>query len=561
MNDPEFERGPKLNLSFEAADHSADLEWVLQSGDADAALAAEALLATFYPAVHQLTLALRISDEEQAIFIQNAFVSALNNRYRFRSGLDIQQWFYSSVVETLPRDVRRKYWLPMAVVLRAFTSLKTGQIASALRAPVRQVKTRLAALDRRPIQGLEEAGWTIEPDLVAEIERVSWRRALRLHFPPRQLSEEELQHLAQEIAPNAELRVNWQRRLHTVIEIALIGLAILLAAGLLLAANIFDPVDSPTPTPPPTIIITRVVTRIVLEQSQAAAPTSPPFKPVTPITVPDRFSIPTPTALPQKDPLPLLTLESDSAEVLERLKTSDQAWTTAYGLALLYSYIEGYGGPEQKNTLEFWVSPNQFRLAFGPSGEPPQELWVGNLDALQHFNNRRQILISGWQAPGTYQELNIGPLRPLLSPLEYESNENSGSTDRLDLLIVREDPAALETAGRPSLVVDIINFNNQRTARLWLDPQTAFVLRGQYFRLNADAAGDNLPLEIDPARISFEIELRDLDLDQPFTNQYLFQIHSPVWGYAAPRYHLNRLGLWATPTVPENSPAGITSTP
>lgn len=559
MINPEFERGPKLNLSFEAADQTADLEWVLQSSDVDSALAAEALLATFYPAVHQLTLALRIPDEEQPIFIQKAFVSALKNRYRFRSGMDIQQWFYSAIVETLPRDVRRNYWLPMAVVLRTFSSLRIGQIASALHVPSRQVKARLVTLDRHPIQGLEEAGWTIEPDLAAEIERVSWRRALRLRFPPQQLSEDELLHLAEEIAPNAEMRVNRQRRLHTVIEIAVIGLAILLAAGLLLAANLFDPADNPTPTPPPTIIITRVVTRIVLEQHQAGLPTSSPFRSVTPITIPDHFPLPTPTPLPQNDPLPLLSADSSAAEVLERLESSDRAWTTAYGLALLSSYgIRGYNDPEQKTLAEFWVSPSQFRMAYGPPGEPPEELWLGNFNAFQRFNNRRQILISGGEAPPTYQELDIGPLRLLFSPLVHENGQILGAPS---ILIVRVDPAALETARRPSLVIDVLNFNNQRVARLWLDPQTAFILRGQYFRPDADAAGENISPEVDPAQITFEIELRDLDLDQSFTNQYLFQSHSPVWGYVAPRYHLNRLGLGATPTTVDIPASTIFPTP
>ncbi|MFM8320096.1 MAG: hypothetical protein ACKOC5_04190, partial [Chloroflexota bacterium] len=232
MKPPERERGPGLALNFETPGLASDLEWALQSSQADAALAAEALLHAFYQPVYFITCTLGGSEEAQQNLLRAVFVSALHSRYRYRSGMDARSWFYAALVQAIPA-AQRQAWPPLAVTLMAFSGLKTGRIAHLLKVPEQKVRYLLAELERRPQAALEEAGWQVDAGFAAQLDE-GWRRALQARCPAAPISDESFERLAEELAGLAERQGATRRRLLTVRELALVGLAIAAVLGLLL---------------------------------------------------------------------------------------------------------------------------------------------------------------------------------------------------------------------------------------------------------------------------------------------------------------------------------------
>jgi hypothetical protein len=248
---------------LDSFDLSPDLEWILQSSQADIALVIEVLLTTYYAPIWQIAQALEPSTQRDVPFVRQAFIHAANNRYRFRNGMDTAQWFYTAALESLPASVRRNAWPPIAVVLYAFTDLQTTQIARVLKISHPKLKKQLDALERNPAAALQRLGWEVDHAFAAQL-KTSWRSAFQQRFPAPDTGEMQIEALAGELAQQAERRRRFQSWRLAAGELLLIGLAILLVAALILAGNRLIPSSDPTLTPVSTqIIITHLVTRMV----------------------------------------------------------------------------------------------------------------------------------------------------------------------------------------------------------------------------------------------------------------------------------------------------------
>lgn len=248
---------------FDSSDLSPDLEWILQSSQADTALVIEALLTTFYAPIWQIAQALEPATQNEAPFVRQAFIHAAHNRYRYRNGIDTAQWFYAAALESIPAAVRRSAWPPIAVVLYAFTDLQTAQIARVLKIPHPRLKTQLETLEKSPVATLKRLGWKVDDGFANQL-RLSWRAAFQQRFPAPHTSEMQIEALAGELAQQAEQHRRFQRWRLATGELLLVGLAILLVAALILAGNSLIPSSDPTLTPVYTpIYITRIVTQIV----------------------------------------------------------------------------------------------------------------------------------------------------------------------------------------------------------------------------------------------------------------------------------------------------------
>ncbi len=247
---------------LDSPDLAPDLEWVLLSDQADTALVLEALLNAFYKPVWQIARALEPSTQQEAPFVRQAFVRAVNSRYRYRMGMDIAQWFYGAALETLPASIRRSAWPPLVVVLHVFAGLKATQIAELLKIPAKKVAGLIKTLERAPAATLERLGWEVD-DAFAERLNAAWRTALLERFPSPDTNEAQLEILAGEIASQAEQYRRRQKRFLAIGELLLVGLVILLVAGLILAGNRLIPSNDPTFTPVTRVVITQLITRII----------------------------------------------------------------------------------------------------------------------------------------------------------------------------------------------------------------------------------------------------------------------------------------------------------
>ncbi len=501
MIDPDRERGPHLDLTFGTTNLGSDLEWVLQSSQVDTALVAEALLHFFYVPVVQIAHALEPGTEGETPFIVQVFVAALHQRYRFRSGMDATNWFYSVVVGCLPRTARQEAWPPLVAVLYAFTDLAPGQIAQLFKAQPRHVKSFLHQLEQSPVETLQQAGWNIDDDFARALQ-ASWRGAFAQRFPAPTVDDDDMERLAGEVAQQAEQQGFLHNRLLTVRELVMIGLAILTVIGILLAANRLFPAseEENLPAEPGYVMDTRPAPEVASTDLMpretfivvTATPTRQPHWP-TPSPV-----------YPAQLPLPLST-QSNTISIRERLKMSPQLYHTVWADALL-TFHSHSGADEFVQRLQFWISDNQLRLVSGSAGgELPQRLWIGKDRAIDVHDARNHNLLLSMGGLPSLKRISGEELRLLTDPL------NPPLFDAGEEIPWEFNVIGTETvADRAAVIVDQVATGGQRAARLWLDRDTAFILRSQHY----DPAH--------PQDLVLEIRVRDVRFDLDFTNQNLF---------------------------------------
>ncbi len=513
MIDPDRERGPSLNLSFETPGLASDLEWALQSSQVEAPVVLEALLHTFYPPIFQITQALEPDPIARERLARQAFVAGTQNRYRFRSGMDVTAWFYQAALLAFPRPARREAWPPLAITLHAFGRLSTKTIASVLDVPPEVIAALLEQADQQPTETLRQAGWEIDEAFAADLER-DWRAALSARYPPPAAGQVDLEALADALAVQAERQGFRLGRWLTLREVVWVGLLILAVAGLILIANRLFPASEPEDSPPG--LVTQIVTRIV-----EAAPATPGAAGgvqavVLPYATPTPW--PTPTPVRTVEPLPTLPAGATPLSLSERLSYSTWLWNTAWGEAVLtFHGGPGYLGADRHQRVQFWISGNQLRLVSGPLGGAPQRVWIGQDGRVNGF-----IFAPGQAAPtrvslsysGSFKnsttEANLPELRQLF-PFAPAPGKETRLPSNLELRPVGTDVVAR----RPALIVDVRLGDGRSLARLWLDRTNLAVLRGQYFSPTV------------PDQVIVEMQMDHISFDVGFTDQRLFDLEDP----------------------------------
>ena len=95
---------------------SPDLEWMLQSGQANLPMLAEALIREYYAPVYRLSLSLLDNPDAAQQATLKAFNAALMHVYRYRSETGVDLWVYQFVLEICRKANR---WLNLRRTLRA----------------------------------------------------------------------------------------------------------------------------------------------------------------------------------------------------------------------------------------------------------------------------------------------------------------------------------------------------------------------------------------------------------------------------------------------------------
>ena len=518
--------GETSDLGIGSPDLSADLEWLLQSGQADRALVAEGLLHAYYAQVYRLCLVLENDPLRRDELLIHTFARAVQQAYRYRAKTDIPTWFFSFLFQELPKSTLQERRADLPVLLFALADLDPQQIADALNRDASRVKSRLDKLEKEPQTMLTKAG--LPAEITNDVKTgPSWRQALQQRYTAPVLEDEQLEALAGKVVEQAEKRTTVRRRWVLLQELVLLGLVALGVAGLIMASDFigydFFAPNTVTPMPPTnTILATRPVRRETASVVQ-----------VDPHTTPRPTRYPTPSPVEPSVRLPPLTVDSSPISILERLSIGDQFWQTAWGeMATILYGPPGYLGPDRTFRSQIWLSEDQARIQNGLMAGPPDEVWIGNhgqLYAVKFDDNsatRLELVNTGPQ-----KRPSVGALGLIFDPLKTLGGERINPRN-WQIRIVELD----QVAGRATLVVELLDATGARSARLWLDTQNSFVLRHQQFR----NPGDTSPaIEVIFTRIAF---------DTAFPNQSLFDFENPYWGNFAfdPRGRPSRV----TPVLP-----------
>jgi DNA-directed RNA polymerase specialized sigma24 family protein len=358
--------GNTLDLGPGQAVLSADLEWVLQSGQSDLHLVAEALLHTYFAPVYRLCLALRADPEPTQELLDQIFAKAVNQAYRYRPQTGIPVWFYQCLLQALPWPIRRARHAHLPVLLYAFTDLSAEQIATLFDLKSSRVKARLDKLEKQPAAALERAG--LPAEMTAGLPAGStWREMIQRRYAAPEPDDDELEDLAAQVLDQAKKQSAARRRWVLVQELALLLLAALIVGVLISAADWFLPADPPERTPPPTLVVTRIVE-----------------KEVNPVIAVIHTATPGPTPHPTPSPVGValrlspLSIDSSTISILERLQLAGALWETVWAetITILHG-PPGYLGPDRIQHSQFWLGEDQAHILSGPQEGPPKEVWIG----------------------------------------------------------------------------------------------------------------------------------------------------------------------------------------
>jgi hypothetical protein len=484
-----------LDLGPAAPNLSEDLEWVLQSGQSDPALVAEGLLHTYHAPVLRLCIALEDQPERARVLHHQIFARAVNQAYRYNSKISIPLWFYTCLLQALPRVILRERSAHLSILLHVFAELDAEQLAALFKLKLERVQNRLSKLEKEPQAILGRAG--LPAEMTSDLQAgTDWRQALRERYPAHKLEDEALEAMANEIVEQAEKRNAIHRRWVLLQELVLLLLAALAVAGLIMAADSFSSPPT-TATPQRTVVVTRIVEKVVAPLIVVVT---------TPAPGPTPYPTPSPVVSPPR--LPPLTLDSSPISILERLRLAETLWQTVWAdvITVLYG-PSGYLGPDRIHRTQLWLGETQARILSGPLQGPPQEFWVANQGQI-YWKSRgssarlpRETVMDSLKRP-MMNELGLlfDPLQPLgaewVDPYSWQ------------IRIFGRD----RVAGREALIIELLDGKGDRSARLWLDTQTSFVLRQQQYR----PAGARRPaIEIIVTRVAFDLN---------FTNQALFDL-------------------------------------
>ena len=268
---------------------SADLDWMLQSGQASTEMLAEALVNEYYIPVFRLAFSLLNDLEAARKASVEIFSAALLNVYRYRNTTSVRTWLYRIVIDVCRRawgkttskhgpyspipgtssNGRRpvpaegpesRLWLAveslpeklrLLLILQELHNWPVLEIAAVLQAKESSVQAQISQARSQYLINLLRSGQierNREADsLFEQLQHMFQARWLAPHH-----SRQELDLVRDEIIERAGSQGSRRRRLMSIKEITLTLIAILLVAGLIWGANMLVPEPEPAELPVPT---------------------------------------------------------------------------------------------------------------------------------------------------------------------------------------------------------------------------------------------------------------------------------------------------------------------
>lgn len=212
---------------------------------------------------------------------------------------------------------------------------------------------------------------------------------------------------------------------------------------------------------------------------------------------------------------PPLSRNSTHEEIWRRLLLSRFAWDTLWAdVWLVLRGPEDYNGPTLVERHQLWV--DQGAMAFHIGGSPSRDpTYSKRMDQQHPAPGPARFLTSlddyarvGSQLPWFFLSNELVFNSPFLIRF-YFTGILDFPPSRLFFLAVGED----ELLNLETVVVDAIDLDGNRTARLWLESRTGIVLRAQYF---IPGSSQEAPLEVKVSRLSLNVPFPDaLYLEEP----------------------------------------------
>ncbi|HEX7974961.1 MAG TPA: LysM peptidoglycan-binding domain-containing protein, partial [Anaerolineales bacterium] len=561
---------------------SSDLDWMLQSGQADPAMLAEALVKEHYVQIYRLASSILNNPQAASLATKDALTAALLNVYRYRGEMGVNVWLYGITLDAI-RGVQRRFLSqhnPISTGLSdPFPENRTLPTASnEQEARLWQAFDALPGQARTPLLLHWVLAWP-DPDLarlleIRESELVSllqkstnrlieafsrvgvsppedfetWATgSLQARWLPPVVSTPELEAVIEAVYSKAGQKGAARLRVSRLREALFMGLAIVTVVTVIWGANKLIPGSQSPASPIPTgAAEAKSAGRKALNLQSQQDPTGQALPTQTPVPEdvfymvqagdtldsiaaklgttaralarinripagqelqagqrlfiprfrgrPYNWVPPTPVA-PQIQP-DALSPDSSLTEILQRMQQVGVSFNTLWLDARFISYgPAGYVGPPQVYRAQVWYSLSQALALGGDSETQPDEVFLRTGD---HLYSARPNSGSPWFSDLSASDATSSLLTTNLGLIFNAILEKPNSLPAADLKVAGKD----QVAGREVLILDQTDLTGKRTARLWMDSRTGFVLRQQQF---GGVDFDTLMKEVWVTGIAFDV--------------------------------------------------------
>lgn len=528
---------------------SADLEWMLQSGQASREMLARALADEFYRPLYRLGLALYGKSGAAARFARGSLVAGLLKVHGYNGQTGVQTWIYRLALGTHRTTQRPKSRLAalldftarrpdspaaaqdahfqaqdallqirdllgeegyLAICLHHLLGLDADQIASVLKTSSAAVQSWIT----QSRQIFRSCSWPAGVgDESAGVEFSHW---LRGQFPSPDLSASALETSAAEIARRAQDQERRQKRFTYFKELVLVGVAILIIGGVMWGLSNLNPDDPRSRA--------RVITEVVkvekgpTVQAQPAAPHMD-YRGLSPNIEP-------------------LDINSSPADVQARMASTEDTWDTMWqDLSLIFYGPPGYLGPPDAVRAQVWLDQtSQARMIAGPLGGRPDHQFIARDKGFRHAT---MDSILRWYYLTYDRHLALG------MDVEHFSLSAANLEDEERRLVVQGIEVV---AGHQALVVDQETRSGKLESRMWVDTVSGVVLRKRLYAQSdpgvviLDAVTDQVSYNVQFSPGAFDGQARDGYLQ--FASNYLGVPNKGTTARTRDRF-TNPVTIWA----------------
>lgn len=539
-------------------DYAPDLNWLLQSNQTPPEVILEVLVQEFYPQIYYLAFTL-LDDRSAALNTANEiFARAILERHAYRTHTEAGIWLLRLALKTCEASYKRlslrrafKAALPQshsskelgyskpdtlsdAEIWLAIDSLDdvTRQIAllhylhgwsvqSLAELLQRQTEEIRAALERTRDR-VHTAMTDLQPaERLDELIRVS----LSKRWAPRNFITEELNERAERIGRRALRQGRLQRRVISIMEVAMILLIILFAGVLIWGVNVFLPEQTPAPSgsglqiPVTSTPVSRDPSAALITAQPSQRPTSDVSNAPYVIVLqngdtlealaaelgvsPERLRtinrisaemrlwagmhLLNPNWFPQVSPFPatpLPPLRLNQRLSLDQIIQQPPPYENIWFDALIIDYgPASYVGPPKIQRAQIWKSADASLMLAGRANRLPEEVYLKRGDAVYlALPVSERFWFSRWYET----TFHTSPAREMLAELE----DALLAPDKLASSAMLRTSGHEEHAGVQALVVDELNAAGQRVSRIWMDERSGFFLR----RVIYSSLEPNLPV-------------------------------------------------------------------
>lgn len=483
---------------------SPDLEWMLLSGQADEGSLVAGLVREYYPRLYQLNLAL-LQDRKAAenCAVQTLVRSVLESHHYSGRGA-LNTWIFSLALSCIHKEkvskARRRadrewgeaelisdtgkgrsqggdtYLLWLAVdqldfseriilMMETLCKLSTGDLAHILHKPEAVVKEQL----KRVYQQLKTSTSMEESNIPYDSGRTDVVQVSQLfhkHWPLEDLPERELDRLCRRLASSLRATRGKNRRLNRTRELLVVIVVIALVMGGISTANrLFSDNqyfirNEATATAYHSYLQRFRQMGDAYQISEDAYVSRSLSTPVTPVAA-----------------LAPLTNQSNSETIRERIELSSTLWNTVWeeGRVVFYGPV-GYRGAPLIRRYQQWVSRDVAGMVLsGPIDGQPD-----NLSILFNTLVDDETITGEVMSNEIGREFHWSGLAGMFGEIA-EVTSNNAIKNRLDPRTRFEVVKVDWLAKREVIIVDQINAEGRREARLWIDTIRGKILREQHY--------------------------------------------------------------------------------